>query len=40
MKGSHVMVEGLINHYTLTDKTGAVVHRTEIKATHIMNLDR
>lgn len=40
MKGSHVMVEGVIEYRTFLDSIGHKRFITEIKATSILNLDR
>lgn len=40
MKGSHVMVEGIIEYRTFLDPIGHKRFVTEIKAISILNLDR
>jgi single-strand DNA-binding protein len=40
MKGSHVLVDGIITHRNYTDKDGQQHKLIEIKATKVMNLDR
>lgn len=40
IKGSHVLIEGMIDYYIVKDKHGFTYHKTEIQASLIMNLDR
>jgi single-strand DNA-binding protein len=40
IKGSHIMVEGMIQYYSYIDKDGLRRHVTEIKAFHLADLDR
>ena len=39
-KGSHILVEGMIEYHVYSDKDGNVKHVTEIKAFHLTDLDR
>jgi len=40
LKGSHVMVEGMLSYRSYTDEQGKTHHVSEIKATSFYNLDR
>lgn len=40
IKGSHIMVEGMIEYRVYSDKDGVVKDVTEIKAFHLTDLDR
>ncbi|HTE11829.1 MAG TPA: single-stranded DNA-binding protein [Chitinophagaceae bacterium] len=39
-KGSHVLVEGILNYRDYTGRDGIVKHLSEIKATTLVDLDR
>lgn len=40
IKGSHILVEGMIEYRVYSDKNGNVKNVTEIKAFHLTDLDR
>lgn len=40
IKGSHIMVEGMIQYRSYTDKNGQLREVTEINAFHLADLDR
>ncbi len=40
VKGSKIMVEGMIDYCVFKNKEGGTIYRTQIKATSLINLDR
>lgn len=40
VKGSHILVEGLLEYRTYLDRTGHTRYITQIKAQNLINLDR
>jgi len=40
VKGSHILVQGRLRHYTFIDSKGHKRFMTEIVASHLFNLDR
>ena len=40
VKGSHILVQGHLVHYSYLDQTGHRRYMTEVAADHLVNLDR